>query len=185
MVDLETLGTAHDCVVLSLGAVKFDLLGNDDAKSIELNDIEEGMDDRSLYFILPPQPKRSVDQSTINWWKKQSPEARVVLDGNPTVETIAEVQHNFFKFCEETEFLWGNGNMFDNAILRNLFAPNFPYRYYQDMDYRTLKTLYMELGFTTFPSYGSIPHHALCDAKMQVLTAQFMTRMIKNGGMED
>jgi hypothetical protein len=184
MVDLETLGTTNDSVVLSIGAVKFALDGDDTEESINMDDIEEGTDDRSFYYILPPQPTRHVDQGTMRWWNSQSTEARKVLDSEPTLPTLQEVQRDFFHFCRGTESLWGNGNMFDNAILRSLFAPAFPYKYWADLDYRTLKKLYESFGYTTYPAFKSIPHHALCDAKMQAITAQYMWRKI-NGTEED
>lgn len=176
MVDIETLGTDLDSVVLSIGAVKFNLHGGDTEESLNIDDVEEGEDDRSFYYVLPFQPERTTCPRAISWWAKQSKEARHIFDGEPTVPTMEEVQRDFFAFCKGTKSLWGNGNTFDNMVLRSLFSPMFPYMYWDDLDYRTLKRMYESFGYTTYPVFTYTPHHALCDAKVQVLLAQHMWR---------
>ena len=62
MIDLETLGTKPDCVVLTLGAIKF-------------NPYKQTEPDKGLYIRLnvDEQTKmgRSVDDGTLEWWGKQ------------------------------------------------------------------------------------------------------------------
>ena len=80
MIDLETLGTKPDCVILTLGAIKFDPFTNEEPHSglYQKLDIDE-----------QDNLKRTQDESTIEWWGKQtqsvqeeafSEEGRISLD---------------------------------------------------------------------------------------------------------
>ena len=59
MLDLETLGTRPDCVILTLGAIKFD----------PFSEKEPGP---GIHFRLDIEDQlakgRTVDDSTIEWW---------------------------------------------------------------------------------------------------------------------
>ena len=63
MIDLETLGTKPDCVILTLGAIKFDPFTNEEPHSglYQKLDIDE-----------QDKLKRTQDESTIEWWGKQT-----------------------------------------------------------------------------------------------------------------
>ena len=65
MIDIETLGTDPDCVVLSVGAVKFDpfTLNEPHSKTLWRPSADEQLN-----------ADRSVDQGTIEWWGKQAEE---------------------------------------------------------------------------------------------------------------
>ena len=62
MIDLETLGTKPDCVVLTLGAIKF-------------NPYTQTEPDKGLYIRLDVDEQTkmgpSVDDGTLEWWGKQ------------------------------------------------------------------------------------------------------------------
>jgi len=62
MIDIETLGTEPDCVVLSVGAVKFDpyKLTDPHAKTLWRPSADEQM-----------TADRSVLESTLQWWAGQ------------------------------------------------------------------------------------------------------------------
>lgn len=68
MVDLETLGTAPGSVILSIGAVRFD--------------VEEGLLDEFYVNIDVESSQRlglTIDGATVMWWMKQSDAARAKL----------------------------------------------------------------------------------------------------------
>ena len=62
MIDIETLGTEPDCVVLSVGAVKFDPYTSTEphAKTLWRPEID-----------AQTEVDRSVLDSTLEWWAKQ------------------------------------------------------------------------------------------------------------------
>lgn len=65
MLDLETLGTEHDAMIISIGAVAFRF---DDVPILA---------DRFFYTAVDiERSSGSISPSTVNWWLKQSDEAR-------------------------------------------------------------------------------------------------------------
>lgn len=177
MVDLETLGTETDTAVLSIGAVRFRLDTRDDIETI--------MDPaRSFYVRLDTADQRSKGRSisadTLKWWESQSAEARQVFEEEP--ESPVRALKRFVKFCKGATAVWGNGNMFDNAIVRSLcqtYNVKYPVDYWKDLDVRTLTKLWNKIA-----NVGSnrkrptidlgAEHNALDDARRQVLQCQIM-----------
>lgn len=133
MLDIETLGTSSNSLVLSIGAVEFSLSGATFRQfSINLPVLEQ---------IINPAVE--VDMDTIKWWKSQSEEAKKALLSKKPSKTVKEGLLAFAGFIKafENPLLWGNGCTFDNVILRNLFKSfnlEFPTPYYSDMDVRTI-----------------------------------------------
>ena len=157
MIDIETLGTSHSAVVLSIGAVKFD----------ENKILSE------FYCVLDKneQTTRSQDISTLQWWAMQADEVRLALDKpTHTLKEALQELTNFLKTTEDRLYVWGNGSNFDICILENLYeyihAP-IPWKYRNVMDLRTFKRFVM-------PNYVMLAtneqkHNALQDAKHQAL----------------
>ena len=183
MVDLETLSTETDAVVLSIGAVRFRLDTRDDTESI----MEE---DRSFYARLDTAEQedegRDIDPDTLAWWDAQSDEAREVFQEEP--EGTVHALKRFLKFCKGARRIWGNGNMFDNAIVRSLcqdFNVDYPVPYWNDLDVRTLTRLWNLLGNQGSNSKRPTinlgeEHNALDDARRQVLQVQIMYQKLYN-----
>ena len=167
VVDLETLDTANTAIILSIGAVAFNHYDEDDWDSI----IEE----RCFYRVLELDTQRAADltesESTVNWWAKQSVAAKQAFDV-PKIDTKTALEE-FNTFCAGTKVLWGNGNMFDNAILRNACAQlstPYPYEFWEDVDMRTL--MFLAGGNNSRIKFQGTPHNALDDAKHEVLLIQ-------------
>ena len=183
MVDLETMGTDTDTQVLSIGAVRYRLDTVDDVQSI--------MDpDRCFYARLDLEDQaskgRSVSNDTIKWWADQSSEARSVFQEDP--EDVGSVLKRFIKFCTGGRRIWGNGNMFDNAIMRSLckdYDLEYPVGYWNDLDVRTLTRLWnlvlngVSKGKRPTIKLGEL-HNALDDARRQVIQCQHMFKDITN-----
>lgn len=143
MVDLETLGQAPGCIVLSIGAVAFDDqgLGSEFYTVINI--------DHSVELGL------LRNQDTLDWWDKQSPEAQKVLseakDKKKSV-TVHEAIKNFnqylLPFTHGGVKIWGNGANFDNTILAAMYGAaglKTPWPFWNDRCYRTLKNLYKDI----------------------------------------
>jgi hypothetical protein len=187
MVDLETLSTDTDAVVLSIGAVRFRTDVVDDPITIR-------NPDRSFYARLDTVEQeengRDVNPDTMEWWDKQSSAARAVFNEKP--EPVAKVLAAFTEFCMGAKRIWGNGNMFDNAIMRDLYQDydaEYPVNYWQDLDVRTVT--YMWNFLTNWRSKGKRPeiivgeeHNALDDARRQVIQVQRMINELKGSKYE-
>lgn len=158
MVDLETLGTRAGSVILSIGAVEFD------QRSKELG--------CTFYRSIQPEDCKAhgltVDQSTLDWWEKKSPEARAVLT-DPDAVPLSDALDAFVQFWVQTDavFVWGNGADFDNVLLAHAFHAvdrPIPWKFWDNRCYRTLKNVrpHIKMG----PRQGTF-HNALDDAITQ------------------
>lgn len=153
MVDLETLGTAHNAVIISLGAAQF----NKDGVS------------STFYRRVDPQScvkaGLQMDVSTVLWWMEQSDEARAEFRhrGQP----LDEVLSAFESWFPTNACLWGNGATFDNILLESAFKATQrvkPWPYWGDRCYRTVKNLYPDIKPDAFEG---TKHNALHDAVHQ------------------
>jgi hypothetical protein len=168
MVDLETLGDTPGSAILSIGAVAFDP---------ETGEIDDG-----FYTVINVNScvvaGLTFTQGTLDWWKKQSPEARGVLkaayaDTAPSLHTALIALNAYLarfgglRNCK----VWGNGASFDNSMLTLAYkgagAP-LGWQFWNDRGYRTLKNEWPQvpLGVRV-----GVFHNALDDAKTQAAHA--------------
>lgn len=156
MLDLETLGTDSDAVIMSIGAVSF----NDDGIHGEFYcniDIQSCLD-----------AGLSVTGRTIEWWLNQDDNARGAL--NRDTVTIKQALITFSKwYLDHTGyFVWGNSSTFDNVIIKNAYKAvgiDPPWEFWKDQCYRTIKFLNEDIGFERV----GVHHNAVDDAKSQAL----------------
>ncbi|MFP2823839.1 3'-5' exoribonuclease domain-containing protein [Citrobacter braakii] len=182
MVDLETMGSGPDAPIVSIGAVYFDpSTGNTGAEFYQVVSLES-----SMSFGMKP------DASTIQWWLKQSSEARsaILVDEamglRETLELLADFIAENAANGSHTVQLWGNGCSFDNVILRRAYALTetpFAVPFWNDRDVRTMVELGKSVGIN--PRFD-IPfedgmHNALSDARHQVkYVSAIWQRLTKN-----
>ena len=132
MLDLETLGTQPGCVILTLGAVKFD--------PYTMNDPGPGL------YVRPDADEqiargREVQQDTLEWWMRQAEDVReeaLGVDGRIPVE---EMYRQLNRFLVGVNNIWCQGPVFDIAILENLYMQYgwpTPWQFWQIADSRTL-----------------------------------------------
>lgn len=168
--DLETLDVTSTAVVLSIGAAAFNLADNDG--------YDDFTPDRAFYTQLKIQPQldygRTISASTLMWWLNQSKAAQAGISDENKQRAIDISLTDFNTFCEsnKSEYLIGNGNMFDNAILRSLYTDEgftFPFRFWADLDLRTMKVMANSIKP---PKREGVHHNALDDAIFQALSAQ-------------
>lgn len=164
MLDLETLGTRHTSIILSIGAVWFD--------PVTCDLFEEF--DRVLEIDQQRVLGRTQDESTLRWWHDQSPEAQKRVFSDENAEDVTKVLDAFDAFLKlhPLDGLWGNGAAFDNALIRSLyisFGRIGPVSYKLDRCYRTLWAL-MPADHVASVRVG-VQHNALDDAKHQAICA--------------
>lgn len=160
MVDLETLSTEPNALVLSIGAVIFD----------------ENLIYDEFYCILNQTQQRRqsykfhVSESTVQWWEKQNDEAKKLLtlsrESDVTPEKAKEVFNEFLQrniSFGENFMVWANGADFDLPILKNLFNNQVPWNYSNQRCYRTEKRLFTHLPV----GLQGVKHNALDDARYQ------------------
>jgi DNA polymerase III epsilon subunit-like protein len=160
MLDLETLSSEPDATIISIGAVAFETASGISAIG----------GDTQFYEAVDPSSSRGhLDARTMQWWAKQSDQARAVL--NAPARSQDRVLLSFAEFVFEAAAgrpvnIWGNGADFDNVVLRNAFkreALEAPWSYRGNRCYRTLKSLAPHIAFDN----PGVAHNALDDARAQ------------------
>lgn len=165
-IDLETLGTQPDSVILSIGAVIFD-----PSKPPEKCIQEE------FYVVVSTTScidhGLQISKDTLDWWDKQSKEARTVIEiasdnKHPDCHTLSDALMKLTKFIPENARIWSNGANFDQPILdvaRTRCNLNLPWKYFNSRCYRTVINLHPDNK--SIAPKKVLAHNALEDAKWQ------------------
>lgn len=170
MVDFETWSTMPNAAPRSIGAVVFTSAGLT-GEEFYINIDEADVKNLGLHFL----------QSTIDWWSKQSVEAREALEVDK--QTLLTALTKFSQFVRETngQYLWGNGADFDNPILRSCYEAieaDMPFKPYNGRCYRTVKGC---KGVPKMDARCGTHHNALDDAKSQAVhLLEIRAFMLKN-----
>lgn len=193
MIDIETLGTTQDAVILQIAAIGFAKDGRDTLGWEGDVTIQDQLD-----------LGRTIDPATVAWWiDKTSPNARENVFGrNETIPySLKEALELLNNYIEEhllkdnnnntsEDRIWANSPAFDLAIIRNAMEScgiTPCWKYWQEADYRTLKYIGSANRFTdTIPKYPTdqqsnsmlenrTPHCAMDDALVQL---EYVTRFL-------
>lgn len=159
MIDLETLGTAPGCAVISIGAVVFrpneNCLAEEFFCAFDVATIPESL---------------TVDPLTEKWWMGQSEEARhAAFCGT---EAFSDGLYRFENWLLEqgATHIWGHGASFDPPVLEAAYRAigwPAPWKYSAP---RCTRTLFELAGVEPDRSKG-VHHNALNDAKVQAEAA--------------
>lgn len=171
MIDLETLDTKPTAAIVSIGAVRFDLL-------------EQKLADE-FYRVVEIESCMSmgltVGSSTIKFWTQQSKEARDIFSDKAQITDSSSIQQAlqgltyFLSINPSGEapsypILWGNPAMFDNAILTNAYQRcilPYPVDRRNNRCYATIKRTFDPQNLLIPKIENRVEHHALDDAKFQ------------------
>lgn len=178
MIDMETLATGTQPVILTIGACKFDPLADEIAHaSMETLYLRLDIDSQTAL-------NRDISDDTIEWWGKQSVEAQQEALGDSTPDnpryTIQEACDALYKFCWGAKTFWSNGATADIIWAESAFKQvnrAIPWKFWQVRDVRTA----FDLGINPqMPE--KVEHHALADAINQAIGIQRVYReLVKLG----
>lgn len=161
MVDLETMSTASNAAICSIGAVKF-LLDDPTAPA-------DGIFGEPFYTTVDAADcKRlglDISKDTLAWWSKQPRAVLAMLtkDTKPLATALGAFADWYGPKSLPT---WGCGASFDNVILDNAFKAvgrTRPWKYWDDRCYRTMKAMFNLQEHARQGTY----HNALDDAMHQ------------------
>jgi 3' exoribonuclease, RNase T-like len=170
MIDLETLGTTSECVVVSLGAAAF---------NIETQKIES-----TFHMILELQDQldrgRKIQADTLKFWFRQEDAAKKIfheMAKQPTMvlNTFANWIKTVAPNSKELK-VWGNGSSFDISIMESMYQTyniKTPWPYNGVMDLRTFRRFCANND--KIQNMGT-KHNALDDATSQ---AEFVMKYLK------
>lgn len=163
MIDIETLASENDAVVVQVGAVEFDPQA-------------QTMDDGRIWNLdyVNYQTSRRVSARTVQWWCQQSPDAiESVLRVPPARQVTPRVMYDHLSMLiHRADHVWARGPSFDLAILNNLFAPysiehgqRDAIPFWKWRDERVMRDLVESCGYGMMRE--GTHHNALDDAKHQ------------------
>lgn len=165
MVDLETVGTGPNALIISIGAVKFDPLK-----------LEDPTDSFHVGIDLSSLPTTAygfdIEPGTVGWWLHPERAAgRAALNEVAKTDIGSALDGFALWLGAGAHRIWGNGASFDNVILRNAYDKlglEAPWAFWNDRCYRTFKNLAKELKLERIGAH----HSALDDALSQAAHLQ-------------
>ena len=168
MLDLETLSTAVDGVILTIGCVKFDPYSLQEPHSpmYERIDVDE-----------QTEMGRRIDDATLEWWGKQSPEAFEEAMSEEDRVPVRTVLNALNKYLVGVDKIWAQGVMFDIGMLENMYRQcemPVPWNFWQIRDSRTI----MDLGDDSAKTSNANAHNALADAFSQAVAVQSIFKQL-------
>jgi len=182
MVDLETLSTARNACIVSIGAVFFDpITGQKGNKFYRVLDIDSNL-----------KYGRHISGDTLTWWMNQSNQAKLIFSENTNKTNLKEALVSFNRFLKSSENVslvkfWANSPNFDEVILHSAMqATGVPWllEFWNTRCVRTVKALCPEETFKTWennnPREGY--HNALSDAEYQ---ADYTSWILRSSGCKE
>lgn len=161
VVDIETLSTEANAVILSVAFVLVDTSYAVGAK--------QGIKDSIVFYPSLADQKslnRHSSVSTVKWWDAQSDEAKDAVNVKNR-SGFERCMRDMFTWLERYDCsIWGNGSDFDNVILANAFSSvGLKWPFWHNRCLRTLKNITQEIyPDIQFPDFKGFKHVALDDA---------------------
>lgn len=186
IIDLETLGSSPDSVVVDMSILVFDPDPNVMQPLDEL--IKNGK--RFKISIESQRGTRSTSPSTVAWWKEQSAEAKKNLRASPEDITIEDAVKEALKFLKDSGVNqwksqgWCRGMSFDFPILVDMIRQTYgtnetdqyePVKFWAQRDIRTAIEAYsMVRGMSMTPLRkgaldGFVHHDSIHDCAKDVI----------------
>lgn len=204
ILDYETLGNAPEGATVDLACIVFDFDVHNPPTFADL--VYNGTRSK---FCLPSQKSfgpypRTFDKSTMEWWAKQSAEAKAGLMAGPCDVQIDEGLNHILNFikdkgCDPWKTRgWARGMSFDFSILVSQIRQVFktretfeiePCKFWNQRDVRTfIEATLMQDGMTECPLpkgtlNGFIAHNSVHDCAKDVLMMIYAVRYAL--GLED
>jgi hypothetical protein len=151
MLDIETMSTQPNAVIVSIGATKFSL--------------SKGIIDTLSVNIDPADSRKyglHICSETVDWWKKQDKDAIAAWRTNP--QSLKNALNTFTEFYGSKSItIYGNSANFDVSILESSYKAlniSVPWKFRDITDYRTICKLFPDVEV----EYSGIKHGALSDA---------------------
>ena len=166
MIDIETIATDPDAVIVSIAAVKFDPFDDYRQKGVTVGDLP-GF---NMLIDIDSQPDRKISDSTLSWWSQQDPVVQESIFGESHPRhTLTEGLEALHKFVWNSGGrVWAQGTHFDIAILEHAYRSinrAYPWQYWAVRDSRTL----LDMVAVNLPA---ATHDAMEDCFRQIVGVQ-------------
>ena len=172
MIDIETLSTNNNAIILTIGAIKFKR--NENIK--ELKDME------SFYVRIEKESceklNMHLDENTLKWWNSQNEKAKYEALINPDRMSIELALGKLSLFLKNCTYIWANSPNFDCVILENAYKAcklQPPWKFWNLRDCRTIYSLAnIKLTYT-----GDTSHNSLEDCYSQIICLKQSLKNLK------
>lgn len=170
MLDMETLGTKPGCKILTIGATTFNVGPVTNQTRFE------------CAIRVDTQDLLKADPNTVDWWAKQSPEARKAAFENVNAVRLTRALILFSDWIDSLNcipVIWCNGAPFDAPVLEyayDIYNTTVPWDFRKVRCYRTLKALFGHL--IVEPEFTGVKHNALADAVHQAKYAEMLMSVL-------
>jgi hypothetical protein len=165
-IDIETLSTKPDAVVLTIGGIKFDPFTKVDPHS-------------EFYYRLEIEDQtskgRDIESDTLQWWGTQPDEIVDEALGDHNRTSVETTLKELNKWLTGADKIWCQGPVFDICILENLYRQydaHFNWVFWNIRDSRTLFGLMPEDPRKKFKFAA---HNALEDCRVQSMCIKKFT----------
>lgn len=165
MIDIESLDTSPNCVILTIGAVRFDPKGDGIVEKLSLRPMIEEQTEKF---------GRTIDEDTVRWWSTQSADAQEESMGDHDRIPFKDAMAELYKFCWNRKGIWSHGLSFDVVAMESAWRQlemKCPWPYFSVRDTRTLFDI---TGVSTKDKkYATkTTHKAVEDAEHQAIVVQ-------------
>ena len=194
MIDLETLSTRANAVILTIGAIKFEV--ETDIKRYRTI-LKEGFSDDDVYSTdyfykrirldsYSDTEMFSIDEKTVQWWESQEDDVKQEALMHPDRVSLDKALQDFSDWFKSTDSngdnikIIGNGSSFDCTILGEAFLAlriEIPWKFWNIRDLRTIFDL-GKVRMNQLPD--SSKHHALFDCFRQIIGFQIAMHVINS-----
>lgn len=172
MIDIETLSTNPNSLILTIGAIKFSR--NKDIKCLK---------DLDTFYVRINQNSceklnMDINKDTLDWWNLQSEESKYEAFINKDRIDLKDALSSLSKFLKNTKYIWAHSPSFDCVILENAYKLcnlEIPWKFYNLRDTRTL----YDLGKVSLKNIENNKHHSLHDSYNQILTLKEAFKNLK------
>lgn len=161
MIDLETWGVGTNALVVSIGAIEFNLSAKG-GKALLGEKYQANIDP-----VEAQECGFKIDASTIDWWMQQEKAAQESVRVKRI--DIFEAFDGLGDFVRD-KLVWSNGGNFDIRILREgykLLHIPCPWHYRDERDMRTFMDIMKRDGIDVTIDGPRLKHDALADAEYQ------------------
>ena len=161
MIDLETLGTKADAIILSLSAVAFDM---DTGKTGDTFHVTFDIDDCVKHGL-------KLESSTLKWWFNQTEDARRIAftEEKKLYDGMRDFcQWYFLNFGGSDPLIWGNGPKFDLGKIEysmDKVGLELPWKHWAERCYRTAVDV---LDKNWQIPFEGVKHYGIDDCKHQI-----------------
>ena len=165
MIDIETLSTQSNAIILTIGAIKFD-------RGL----IKKELDEMESFYVRINEDSckklnMHTDLNTVEWWKKQSKKAKYEVFEHKDRMDIKDALIKLSNFLKGHNHIWANSPSFDCIILENAYKQcdlDIPWKFWNLRDCRTVYDI-GKVSLNTFFDKNKEDHNALNDCYKQIL----------------